>query len=520
MGNTRTRSRSKKSCAIRAQIIPSVHHTDGVKNAAIIHPIGGIAKFQSKPPQMKKTSRRSFIKQATVAASAFTIVPRFVLGGPGYVPPSDTLYIAGIGAGGKGKSDLTSFVQHKNAKIAFLCDVDDKMAAESRKNFPDAKFYKDFREMLAKEDKNIDAVSVSTPDHTHYVAAMAAMQRKKHVYVQKPLTYSIWEARQLAEAAKKYKVVTQMGNQYASADHVRRAKEYVDAGLIGDVNEVVAWTNRPVWPQGIATPTGKHNVPTELDWDLWLGPAKAIDYNPIYHPFNWRGWWNFGTGALGDMGCHIMDPAFRILPIDFPTEVECSTTTVWEGFFKEADTRDSCPPSSIIHLKFPRKDGKGIIKFTWMDGGLLPERPEELLPEEPLGDWDGGYIFKGSKGKLLGSYNSPPTLLPTARMKDSLPAEKIARIPGKEAGHYTQWVDACLKGYGKMELSSPFEYAGPFTEAVLMGNLAIRSFQLKGADGKSYPGRKKLLWDAKNMRITNFDEANQFVKREYRPGWQ
>lgn len=468
----------------------------------------------------KKLSRRAFIRNAGIAGAAFTILPRFVLGGKGFIPPSDTVYIGGIGVGGKGTSDLTSIALNPHAKIVFLCDVDDRMAVDSKKNFPEAKYYKDFRVMLDKENKGIDAVTVSTPDHTHAVAAMAAMQRGKHVYLQKPLTYSIYEARMLAEAAKKHKVVTQMGNQFASADHVRQAKEMVDAGLIGDVTNVLAWTNRPVWPQGIPTPTGRFEVPKELDWDLWLGPASHMDYHPAYLPFNWRGWWPFGTGALGDMGCHVMDAAFRILPIDFPSEVECSTTTMWKGFFEEADYKDSCPASSVIHLKFPRKDGKGNITLTWMDGGILPKRPEELLPDEPMGDWDGGYIFEGKKGKLMGNYNTAPVLLPTARMKDlTLPKQTVARVPEGEAGHYKQWVDACMAGYGKIQLSSPFEYAGPFTEAVLMGNLALRSYAMRGADGRGYPGRKKLLWDAKNMKITNFDEANQFVKREYRQGW-
>lgn len=378
--------------------------------------------------------------------------------------------------------------------------------------------------MLDKEANNLDAVTVSTPDHTHAVAAMAAMQRSKHVYVQKPLTWSIREARALTEAAQRYKVVTQMGNQYASADHVRTSKEWVDAGLIGDVTRVIAWTNRPVWPQGVPSLTGKYPVPKELDWDLWLGPAEMTDYNPAYLPFNWRGWWPYGTGALGDMGCHILDAAFRILPIDFPSEVECSTTTEWEGFFKEANYKDSCPASSIIHLKFPRKDGKGTIKVTWMDGGLLPERPDELLPDEALGNVDGGYIFEGTKGKLMGNYSIPPVLLPTARMKDvTLPTPHIPRIAGGENGHYTEWVEACLQGYGKKQLSSPFEYAGPFTEAVIMGNLALRSYAMRSANangwGYQYPGRKKLLWDAHNMKITNFDEANAFVQRPYRSGW-
>lgn len=476
--------------------------------------------MKKKKLSQQGQSRRNFLRNTGLAATAFTIVPRFVLGGNNFVPPSDTLYIAGIGAGGKGTSDLTSFAKSPNAKVIFLCDVDDREAAKSRENFPAAKYYKDFRSMLDKEAKGIDAVSVSTPDHTHAVAAMAAMQLGKHVYCQKPLTWSIYESRMMAEAAKKYKVVTQMGNQGGSGDDVRTMKEMYDAGLIGEVTRVHSWTNRPVWPQGIATPKGKHEIPKELDWDLWLGPAEHIDFNPAYLPFNWRGWFQFGTGALGDMACHILDPAFRILPIDYPSEVECSTSTVWSGFFQQADFPDSYPPSSIVHFKFPGKDGHPDIKLTWMDGGLLPERPEELLPEEPLGNWDGGVIFEGTKGKILADcYGANPRLLPTSRMNETMPAQKLARVP---EGHYVQWVNACMQGYGKGVTSSPFDFAGPFSEAILMGNLAIRSYNLKVKNDKgedTYPGRKKLLWDAKNMKITNFDEANAFVKREYRPGW-
>ena len=470
---------------------------------------------------VKNLNRRKFIKTTAASAAAFTIVPRFVMGGNGYVAPSDTLYIAGIGVGGKGESDLTSIAESKNAKIIHLCDVDDRMAVKSKNNFPKATYYKDYREMLEKEKKNIDAVTVSTPDHTHAVATMAAMELGKHVYVQKPLTHSIKEARMLTEAAKKYKVITQMGNQWASEEPVRRTKEIVDAGIIGDVTRIYAWTDRPVWPQGIPTPTGKHDIPKELDWDLWLGPASEMDFNPAYLPFNWRGWWKFGTGALGDMACHIMDPIFRIMPIDFPTEVECSTSTAWSGFFQVANYADSCPASSIINLKFPRKDGKGDLKLTWMDGGLRPETPEEVLPTDNLGDMSNGYIFEGTKGKLIGNYSKLPTLLPTNRMAEveALP-KTLKRVP---EGHYVDWVNACLKGYGNATVSSPFEYAGPFTEAVLMGNLAIRSYQLqvKDSNGRAnYPGRKKLYWDAKNMKITNFDEANSFVMSDFRKGWE
>ncbi len=474
--------------------------------------------MKPKHNPQQKVDRRSFIK-TTGAASLFTIVPRYVLGGTGYVAPSDTVYIAGIGAGGKGESDLTSCAESKHAKISLLCDVDDRMAVNSKKNFPDAKYYKDFREMLDKEHKHIDAVTVSTPDHTHAVAAMAAMQLGKHVYVQKPLTHSIGEARALTLAAREYKVVTQMGNQGASGDPVRRMKEIVDAGLIGDVSKVYAWTDRPVWPQGIPAPTGKHEIPAELDWDLWLGPAEYIDYNPAYLPFNWRGWWRFGTGALGDMACHNMDPIFRILPIDYPSEVECSATTAYEGFFKVARYTESCPSSSIIHLKFPRTDGKGVIDLTWMDGGLRPQMPADLSPEDNTGDLSNGVIFEGSKGIMIDNHTERPVLLPRTLMGeiDNIPKTE-KRVP---EGHYVAWVEACMKGYGESELSSDFDYAGPLTEAVLMGNLAIRSYQLETIESgnSAYPGRKRLLWDAKNMKITNFDIANEFVMRKYREGW-
>lgn len=466
-------------------------------------------------------SRRKFIRQSSMAAAGFMIVPRHVLG-KGHVAPSDKLNIAGIGAGGKGASDLSEFAKSSQVNIVALCDVDDRQAAASRKKFSNASYYKDFREMLAKEHKNIDAVSISTPDNTHAVATIAAMQLGKHVYTQKPLTHDIYEARMLTEAAKKYKVVTQMGNQGASGDGVRRSKELVNAGMIGEVHTALAWTNRPVWPQGIPTPSGKHEIPAELNWDLWQGPAKAIDYNPAYLPFNWRGWWAYGTGALGDMACHIMDPIYRILPILYPDSVECSVATIWREMWNDSQNLDACPPSSIIHLNYPRTDGKGNIKVSWYDGGLLPQRPDELLPEEAFGNWDGGVLFIGTKGKLLmDCYGANPRLLPTKLMKETnLPQESIPRV---KEGHYLQWVNACLAGYGKMETSSPFEYAGPFTESILIGNLAIRSWMLKNPKLKGwedkYLGRKKLLWDAKNMRITNFEEANQFVKREYREGW-
>ena len=463
--------------------------------------------------------RRKFLRDTTLGLAAFTIVPRNVLG-KGYLAPSDKLNIAGIGAGGKGASDIAEFAKSPKANIVAFADVDDRQIGATVKKFPKAKGYRDFREMLAKEGKNIDAVSVSTPDNTHAVASLAAMQMGKHVYLQKPMTHDIYEARILTEAAKKYRVVTQMGNQGGSGNGVRRTQELLP--LIGEVHAVQCWTNRPVWPQGIPTPTGKHDIPKELDWDLWIGPAKMIDFNPAYLPFNWRGWWAFGTGALGDMACHIMDPVFRCLPIDFPTEVEASVATIWREMWNDSQNEDGCPPSSIIHLTYPRKDNGKNISVSWYDGGLLPQRPAELGPDEAFGNWDGGVLFEGSKGKLLADcYGSNPRLLPTKLMTSTdLPKETLPRVP---EGHYVQWVNACIEGYGKGVTSSPFEFAGPFTESILIGNLALRSYFMKNPKGKGwedkYLGRKKLLWDAKNMRITNFEPANQYVRREYRQGW-
>ena len=471
---------------------------------------------------MNKQSRRKFIRNSAVAGAGFFIVPRHVIG-RGFIAPSDKLRIAGIGAGGKGTSDLAEFAKSPNVSIVALCDVDDRQAVKSRQSFPNAPYYKDFRVMLEKEKNNIDACSISTPDHTHAVATMAAMQLGKHVYTQKPLTHDIYEARMLTEAAKKYKVVTQMGNQGGSGDGVRQAKEMYKAGMIGDIIEAHAWTNRPIWPQGVAKPTGNHPVPNELDWDLWLGTAPKTDYNPAYVPFNWRGFWAYGTGALGDMACHIMDPIYRILPIDYPSSAECSIADQWLGMNSEANNFDSCPTSSIIHLNYPRKDKPGNIRVSWHDGGLLPQRPDELLPEEAFGNWDGGVLLVGTKGKMLmDCYGANPRLLPTMLMKEkTMPKPTIKRVP---EGHYLQWVNACIEGYGKGETSSPFEYAGPFTESILMGNLAIRSAMridptVSGWGKSKFTGRKKLLWDAKNMKITNFDEANQFVRRQYREGW-
>lgn len=468
-------------------------------------------------------SRRKFLKGSALAAAGFYIVPRHVLGGTGFIAPSDKLRVAGIGVGGKGTSDVAEMYKSGKASIIALCDVDDTRAKTSREAFSKAKYYRDYRELLDKEEKNIDAITVSTPDHMHAVIAMQAMKMGKHVFLQKPLTHDIYEARMLTEAAEKYKVVTQMGNQGASGDGVRKMVEWYDAGLIGEATKVYCWTDRPVWPQGIPWPKTVATPPKDLDWDLWLGTAPKKDYIENLVPFNWRGWWDYGTGALGDMACHIMEPPFRTLKLGYPKSAECSVGSVYVGEFNRGYFPESCPPSSHITLRFDRP-GKEDLEFHWMDGGIQPTRPEELGANEQMGDGGNGVIIEGTKGKMMCStYGVNPQLLPTSKTKDINVPEKLYRVPGGAGGHYKNWVEACIGGYGSKEfenLSSPFSVAGPLTESVLMGNLAIRSYDYRvpnNRKGFDYPGRGiKLLWDGPNMKITNFDPANQFVKREYR----
>lgn len=471
------------------------------------------------------SSRREFIRNASLAAAGFYIVPRHVLG-RGFIAPSDKLLIAGVGAGGKGGDDDRHFAKTGKAEIAFLCDVDDRQAVQNRKLFPKAKYYNDWREMFEKEHKNFDAVDVGIPDHNHATVGFHAMQLGKHVYVQKPLTHDIWEAHMMGEAAKRYKVVTQMGDQGTSGDGIRQLREWYEAGIIGEVHTVHCWTNRPVWPQGIPWSQKNPPVPAGLNWDLWLGTAQEHPYEDMIAPFNWRGWWDFGTGAIGDMACHIVGPAFKILGLQYPTEVVSSVSTPYVDNWQQAYYPMSGPVSSSSHLKFKGKSGQDV-KVNWMDGGIQPVRPDELGPNEIMGDKEdvgNGVIFEGTKGKMMcGVYGQYPQLLPTTRTNEVHVPQKYARVPGGAEGHYGQWVEACIAGYGKMEVDSPFiEYAVPLTQSILMANLAIRSFDYRepSGNGFNYPGRGiTLQWDAENMKVTNFDAANQFVKRTYRAGW-
>lgn len=477
-------------------------------------------------------SRRNFLqKTAAATVGSFFIVPRHVLG-KGFKAPSDKLNIVGIGVGGKGNGDITNAWNKGAENIIGLCDVDWAYAKKAFDKFPNAKKYKDYRRMFDEIGKDIDAVTISTPDHNHVLPALAAIQMGKGVYVQKPLTHNIKEARLLTEAARKYKIVSQMGNQGASHPGQRQIIEWFDKGLIGAVHDVQVWTNRPVWPQGIPLPTGKFDTPDTMDWDTYVGPAQWVDYNPAWHPFKWHGWWNFGTGALGDMGCHLIDSPFRTLRLDYPTEVECSIGQVFIRDWKAEHIPEGCPPSSLVQIKFPaNKYNKSEVKMTWSDGGLRPFHPDLIPANDPIGEADSsnGVMLIGSKGVITcGTYGREPKLYLKNGTKQEMPKDafktKYTDMP--EYGHHVAWTDAIKAGFNSKEhkeLTSSFDYSGPLTETVLMGNLAIRSYTnlVKDRDGKdTFPGRKKLLWDGKNIKITNFDEANRFVTREYRNGWE
>jgi len=506
--------------------------------------------MKNKNHSIPAISRRTFIGKAATGVAAFTILPSFTVSGLGHVAPSDTLHIAKVGCGGMGSSDLSSLMKtpKKNVAIVALCDVDDRQSARVRKTYSQAPYYNDWREMYDKESNNFDAVCISTPDHNHAIQAFNAMWMGKHVYLQKPLSHDIYETRILTQAAKKFKVVTQMGDQGNSCNGMKTMKEWFEAGLIGDITKVYCWTNRPVWPQGIPWPKETPPVPEGLNWDLWLGTADYVDYIENLVPFNWRGWWQFGTGALGDMGCHIIGPPFKLLELGYPTEISCSVSTVYDGIFKEAYYPESGPVSCWIRYKFPLKNGQSL-DLHWMDGGIMPERFDEIAPDvemtNAMGDLDardveGATVFVGSKGKVsCGWGGSDPRLWVNDGSKKPLFAqdvnipEKYARIPGEHNGHYWTWIDSCIAGYDKAEVESPFEgYAGPLTEAVLMGNLILRGYNIRERRDRTdvvygemedyiYPGRNiTYLWDGENMRITNFEAANQFVKRTYRKGWE
>jgi len=448
-----------------------------------------------------KPSRRSLLGAAAGAAFAATIVPRHVLGGPRQTPPSERVNLAGIGAGGMGGGDIATFAR-LGCNIVALCDVDDERAAGSFRAFPKARRYKDFRQMLDKEAGNIDAVTVGTPDHIHAVAAMAAIRAGKHVYVQKPLTHTLHECRELTRAARAAKVHTSMGNQGHAAEGARLTNEWIQAGVIGQVREVHVWSDRAgrLWRQGISRPAERVAVPATLDWDLWLGPVRARPYHPAYAPVSWRGWWDFGTGALGDMGCHIIDHPVWALNLGAPTSVEARTTiegTMLDGNRVNAETY---PIAAIITYRFPARGTLPPVTMTWYDGGLMPPAPAEMPAGQRLPD--NGVLYVGSRGKIFhGSHGGMPHVLPAELQKL---AQAVPKTMARSPGHYEEFVRACRGGPRPV---ANFDYTGPLTETVLLGVLSLRA-----------PGTR-LEWDSEKLRVKNAAELNRFVRSEYRKGW-
>jgi predicted dehydrogenase len=460
-------------------------------------------------------TRRSFLTRSAFVMGAVSVVPGHVLGLNGAPSPNEKLNIAGVGVSGQGRSDLREF---KDDNIVALCDVDWRHAAGTFREFPQAKQYKDYRKML-DEEKGIDAVVVATPDHVHAFASMAAIRLGKGVYCEKPLTHSVWEARQVADAARAAKVATQMGNQGAGSDETRRLQELVWSGAIGQVREAHIWTDRPsrglfeeYWPQGVSRPQDAPSVPETMDWDLWLGPAPERPYHPIYAPFRWRGWWDFGTGALGDIGCHSFDPVFRALKLGAPTSVEGCSSRV---------NKDTYPLASTVTYHFPARGAApqeinvqtrgqsgakagGIamppLKLVWYDGGLRPPRPAGLGEGEQMGD--NGRLLIGDEGFILGN-----RIFPESRRREFAAPEPYLE---RSAGHYQEWVRACKGG---QPAGANFDWAGPLAEAVLLGNIPLR------VELRDKLTRAKLLWDPVKFEIASLPEANQFLRREYRAGW-
>ncbi|MFT4638715.1 MAG: putative dehydrogenase [Verrucomicrobiales bacterium] len=441
-------------------------------------------------------NRRNFVKKSSIAYAASFGFPSILISQDG-VTPNNRLNVACIGCGGKGASDTRAASEGNN--IVALCDVDDKRAGKTLKEYPKATQFTDYREMFDKLGKEIDAVTISTPDHMHFPIAMHAMSLGKHVCVQKPLANTIWEARQLLAASRKYGVKTQMGIQGHTMEGIRLLKEWLDADAIGEVREIIYWTNRPIWPQGPDLKFPEEPVPAGMNWDVWQGTVPERPYNSGICPRNWRGWWDYGCGALGDIGCHAMDAGFWALNLGAPEWAEASSTPF---------TKDICPASSQIEYQFPARGNRPAVKVTWMDGEMKPPKPEGFDDSRELGEqW--GQLFIGDKGTIFVSdaYCSTLRLLPEEKMKsfmrDVSPPKVLKRSP-TPGQPQKEWVH-CIKNGG--DPGANFEYAVPLTEMVLVGNLALRS-------------QRRVMWDSPNMRVTNSESVNQYIKRTYRKGWE
>ena len=441
---------------------------------------------------MSNISRRSFLQRSAAAAAAFSIVPGSILGkSHGYISPSDKLNIAAVGIGGMGNANLKNMEKTEN--IVALCDIDWRYAKPVFERHPNAKKYWDYRKMYDEMGKSIDAVIVATADHTHAIITADAMTLGKHVYTQKPLTHSVYEARLLTNLAKSTGVATQMGNQGSSDEGTDLACEWIWNGEIGEVTKVECATNRPIWPQGLNAPEKEDRIPKTLNWDLFTGPAEMIPFNNVYHPWNWRGWWRYGTGALGDMACHILHQPFKALKLGYPTRVEGSSTLL---------LKDCAPQAQHVKLIYPARDNMPKVampevEIHWYDGGLLPVRPKGFPEGEDMMAMGGGItIFYGTKDTLVcGCYGQKPRLM-SGRVPN---APKVCRrVPNAMGGgHEMDWVAACKESKeNRRVLKSRFEEAGPFTEMVDMGVLAVRLQTLN----------KELLWDGQKMEFTNIKD--------------
>ncbi len=442
-------------------------------------------------------NRRSFLQTAGAAGATFTILKA---GSARTYAANETLNIASIGAGGQAASDIKAVASQN---IVALCDVDQNRAAGMFQQFPKARQFKDYRIMLQEMEKQIDAVIVGTPDHHHFPASMAAIRLGKHVYCEKPLTHSVWEARELTLAARKAGVATQMGNQAQASEQTRVVQEFVMDNAIGQIREAHIWTDRPArglfdeyWPQGVTRPPEEPAIPDTLAWDLWLGPAPQRPYHSAYLPARWRGWWDFGTGALGDIACHYFDPVFRALKLGAPTSVEASSTRV---------NTETYPVGSMITFHFPARGEMAPVKLVWYDGGLRPPRPAAIRQGDEMGT-NGLMLIGDDDAVLMSDWNSW-RMYPEERAKQyGAPPKRLARSPG----HHQEWIDACKGGPAA---GSNFDWAGPMTETILLGNVALRS-QLREDLTKT-----NLEWDAAGLSFKNHDAAGQFLRREYREGW-
>ena len=437
-------------------------------------------------------SRRSFVNDMTAAGLGMTVIPALLH--HQRRSPNDGLNVACIGVGGMGRTDVRGM---ESENIYALCDVDAKAAEDAFRSYPDAKRYTDFREMLTREADNIDAVTVSTPDHCHAAAAMMALKLGIPVYCQKPLARTLGEVRALMEGARLANVATQMGNQGHAGEGTRQIREWVEAGAIGTVREVQFWTNRPIWPQAIDRPLQAYYPPAYLDWNLWLGPAADRPYAPAYAPFRWRGWWDFGTGAMGDMACHIMDAAFWTLGLRYPTTI----VPEYSKLFKE-----TAPAVSRIDYHFPASDTRPEVTLVWRDGGLLPPKPLDWPSTMPWPPQDGGgQLWLGSDGAMVaGVYGEDPRLVNEERNRElqaNPPEEKYPRVESV----YQEWIDA-IKG-GPPAGSNFAGYAGPLTEMILLGNLALRLGQT-------------IELDPTGGAITNVLVPEEWVMPTYRDGWE